>query len=447
MCPTTGRVCVRACGFAISGTALAVSPGVDSSNGRIGFLAADNRAKRAGALAASKEAGPRVRSSVLTTAFLGVATLLAGCFSEVTNEPVPGDCGLQCPDAGVPPPDGPDAGPPPVAPPFTEGASTLAGASDPGRDDGDRNTARFDNPVTITRGGDGNLYVADFNNDLVRQVDSEGNVTTIVEQADFQRPFAIVAASPTLLYVQTDDNDGREHSLETGTIWKVDLALGTTTVVIRNVGRPRGLAMLPDGRLLLSDSEHHVLRVLEPRTGALTILAGALDVPGYVDATGMGARFNKPYGVAVRPDGKVLVADYGNHLIRIVDMTGEVRTYAGNVVPGWKDGPREMSQFRAPQDVAIDGAGNLYVSDADNFVIRRITVAGETSTVAGTGVGGYLDHDDPLQAQFYGLEGIDVSADGTTLFVGDGNRGEPVPYNRVRVVTIAAPPAVEPAAP
>jgi sugar lactone lactonase YvrE len=434
---------------------LAVRHAVASSNGPVGFLhvnsnAANADAKRAAELAASKPAGPQVRSSVLTTAFLGVATLLAGCFSEVSNEPVPGDCGLQCPDAGVPPPDGPDAGPPPVAPPFTEGASTLAGASDPGSADGDRNMARFDNPVTITHGAgsDENLYVADFNNDLVRKVDREGNVTTIVQQAGFQRPFAIVAASPTTLYVQTDDNDAGEHSLETGTIWKVDLAVGgPATVVIRNVGRPRGLALLPDGRLLLSDSEHHVLRVLEPRTGAVTILAGTLDATGYVDATGMGARFNKPYGVAVRSDGKVLVADYGNHLIRIVDMNGEVRTYAGNVLPGHRDGPREMSMFRAPQDVAVDAAGNLYVSDADNFVVRRITVAGEVSTIAGTGVGGYADHDDPRLAQFYGLEGIDVSADGTVLYVGDGNRGEEVPYNRVRVVKVPAPPPSEPLTP
>jgi DNA-binding beta-propeller fold protein YncE len=377
-----------------------------------------------------------------------VGLLLAGCFSEVTNNPPVGDCGESCaPDAGVAEP---DAGAPIVVeppPPFTAGASTLAGSAAAGADDGDRSVARFDNPVTVSLGGDGLLYVADFNNGRIRTVDSAGTVATVVDQVGFQRPFAVVVASPTLLYVQTDDNDAGEHSTETGTIWKVDLTFRTTTVVARNIGRPRGLALLPDGRLLLSDNEHHVLRVLEPRTGAVSILAGAVDVPGHSDESGMAARFNRPYGVAIRRDGKIVVADAGNNLIRLVDMSGAVVTIAGTLTAGYSDGPRSMASFAAPQDVAVDASDNIYVADTDNHVIRRInTATDQVTTIAGDRTAGYLDHDDPLVARFFGLEGIDVAADGGTVYIADGNRGEDEPYNRVRVVRVA-PAAVAPPVP
>jgi DNA-binding beta-propeller fold protein YncE len=356
---------------------------------------------------------------------MGVA--LAGCFSDVTNNPVPGETP---PDAGV------DATPIP-APPFTAGASTLAGAAEAGMVDGDRDNARFDDPVTANIGSNGVLYVADFNNARVRAVTADGEVTTAVQAPGFERPFGVAIASPNVLYVQTDDNDLGLHSLDSGTIWRADIAAKTATVVVRNIGRPRGIALLPDGRLVLSDNEHHVIRVLEPGTGTVTILAGRLDTPGHDDASGMGARFNKPYGIAVRPDGKIVVADYGNNVIRLLEMSGSMHTLTGNLQPGHVDGPVETARFAAPQDVAVTADGTIFVADSDNHVIRRIGTDGMVTTVAGNGNKGYVDHDDPMQAEFYGLEGIDVSPDGRRLYVADGDRGEGTPFHRIRVINLA----------
>ncbi|MCE9579340.1 MAG: gluconolaconase, partial [Deltaproteobacteria bacterium] len=190
-----------------------------------------------------------------------------------------------------------------------------------------------------------------------------------------------------------------------------------------------------DGRIAMTDYVHQVVEILDPATGATTILAGVFDASGYVDATGAAARFARPYGIAVR-DGALIVADYENHRIRSVDLaTGAVTTLAGSGVPGTADGALATAQFDLPQGVAVDAAGTIYVTDTGSYRVRRIR-NGTVETIAGDGVGGFRDDDDPLIAEFYGLEGLAVAPDGAALYVADGSRGEALPYNRVRIVDL-----------
>jgi len=337
---------------------------------------------------------------------------------------------------GVGPPQSADAGVadarPTDAVPFTNGVGTLAGAGEAGATDGDRDVARFSNPVNLLVGVDGTLYVADFDNGSVRAVDRAGTVSTLISQPGFVRPFGLAQSATGVLYVETDNDPAGAHTPTSGTVWRVDA--GTATVVAANLGRPRGLAVLADGRIATSDYAHHVIRLLDPDTGASTLLAGMLDVPGYVDAAGTAARFSQPYGIAERADGLLVVADHGNHRLRLVNVaTGETTTLAGNGTPGFVDGALATAEFNKPQGIAIDSVGTLYISDADNYRVRRIQ--GTTvDTIAGNGQGGYLDDDDRLAAELYGLEGLSVSPDGAMVFVADGNRGEDVPYNRVRYI-------------
>ena len=88
-----------------------------------------------------------------------------------------------------------------------------------------------------------------------------------------------------------------------------------------------------------------------------------------------------------------------------------------------------------PQDLAIDSQGNVFVSDSGNHRIRRISMNGKVETVAGDGTAGFKDGDG-IKSRFFGQEGIDVTADGKTLYVADGTGGEPQPYNRVRKITL-----------
>ncbi|MCE9577498.1 MAG: SMP-30/gluconolactonase/LRE family protein [Deltaproteobacteria bacterium] len=338
---------------------------------------------------------------------------------------------------------GPDAAPDartdaaPDAPPFTLGASTLTGGPFPGAVDGSRDVARLNNPVNVALGPDGRVYVADFNSSRIRAVDAAGTVETIVAQGNFVRPFGLAFAADGTLYVTTDRDDTGMGSLMSGTIWRVDTAAHTATIVVRAIGRPRGIAVLPDGRLVLTDWLHHVVSLLDPSTGAITLLAGAYDIAGYADAVGVDARFARPYGVVVAAGPTIIVADKDNQRLRAIALDGTTTTIAGDGTAGWQDGAAATARFAGPQGVALDGAGALVVTDTDNYRIRRVA-GGQVTTVAGDGVAGYLDHDDPLLARFWGLEGLAISADGSTIYVADGTRGDDTqPYHRVRRVLIA----------
>jgi sugar lactone lactonase YvrE len=160
---------------------------------------------------------------------------------------------------------------------------------------------------------------------------------------------------------------------------------------------------------------------------------------GYADGQGAGAAFNAPYGLAVRPDGKIAVADWGNGRIRLVGLDGAVTTLAGGDATGTNDGTAAESRFVNPEDVAVDQAGNLYVSDPGAHRIRRISVTGAVTTLAGDGTAGFQDGAG-ASAEFYGQEGLDVTADGSAVFVADGTQGDSVPYNRIRKLAVPAGP-------
>jgi sugar lactone lactonase YvrE len=323
-----------------------------------------------------------------------------------------------------------------AAPPFTAGVSTLAGAGQAEDIDGDRDIARFANPVNVAYGPDGNLYVADFDNNTLRRVAPDGTTATVIAQPTFQRPFGLAFAPDGTLWVSTDnDQTGTGHDPRSGTIWRVDVHANTATVVANAIGRPRSLCMLRDGRLAASDDLHEVVETIDTSSGAVTVLAGTLDAPGFADDVGAAARFARPYGLVQRADGTLVVADFDNQRLRVVALDGTVTTLAGTGAAGYVDGALETAQFNNPQAVAITTGGELFVTDLGNYRVRRVSPSG-VDTIAGNGTGGYLDADDSLQAELFGLEGVSVTPDGSMLFVADGTRGEMVGYNRVRTVSV-----------
>jgi WD40 repeat protein len=346
--------------------------------------------------------------------------------------------------SGDPPPPvpTPDAGPPSDAPPdplppLGTAVSTLAGSSQRGAADGDRSAGRFWNPVNVLAAQDGTIYVADFDNSMIRVVDRSGNVSTLIKQAGFQRPFGLALAPNGTLYVGTDDDPKGGHSATSGTVWRVGVGARTATVLTPGLGRPRGLIVLADGRIAVADRMHQVVELIDPSTGAVTLLAGANDQAGYADGVGAAARFSGPYGIAVRADGKLLVTDNVNQRVRLIDVaTGATSTFAGTGTAGYADGPLATATFNLPQSIAVHSSGDIYVTDTTNYRVRRIH-GGVVNTVAGDGVAGYLDSDDRLAAKFFGLEGLAISRDGATVFVADGNRGTTEAYHRVRMIQLA----------
>lgn len=318
-------------------------------------------------------------------------------------------------------------------PPMTNGVSTLSGHSEPGYVDGPRGKARFANPVNCAY-RDGKVYVADFDNNKIRVVDAEtGSTSTLISQQGFQRPFGMTFGADGTLWVTTDRNPQNGSGKMAGTVWRVDVSARTAMPIAPDIGRPRGIVMLSNGKLAVSDYQNHVISLVDPVTGAVTPLAGTWQTAGMADAAGQTAMFDQPYGMVAK-DGKLVLADYGNNRLREVGLDGTVRTLAGAGAAGFGDGAMTAAKFSHPQGMAITSSGDIFVSDLENFRIRKVT--GDVTTLAGDGQPGWGDSDDLLASQFYGLEGICAKPDGSMLFVADGGRGENVPYNFIRSIKL-----------
>ena len=310
--------------------------------------------------------------------------------------------------------------------------ATLAGCDAAGTDDGARELARFANPVNVALAPSGIAYIVDFDSSRLRRVEPSGRTSTIVMPPTVHSPFGIALGRTGYLYLETDDDDLGQHSLTTGTIWTVNPATGDATVIARDIGRPRGIAVLADGRLALADHQHQVVELLDPATGAVTLLAGTADTPGHVNGVGAAALFAQPYDLVVL-NGDLIVTDFENQVLRRVTLTGVVTDFAGAGAAGHADRAVAAATFTSPKGAAIDASGAIYITESGNHDIRRIA-NGTVTTFAGTTQPGWRDDDDPALAQFYGVEGLAVSADGTRLVVADGNVGDGMPFNRVRVV-------------
>jgi hypothetical protein len=319
------------------------------------------------------------------------------------------------------------------APAFTNGVSTLSGHEMAGYVDGKRGKARFNNPVSCAY-RDGKVYVSDFDNGKIRVVDAEtGETSTLINQQTFRKPFALAFSPDGTLFATTDKNPGGQQSMQTGSIWRIDINKKEATPIATDIGRPRGLAVLSNGKLAVSDYQNHVVSLVDPVTGTVTPLAGQWGVAGMADGVGTAAVFNIPYGLVAK-DGKLIVAEYGNNRLREVSMDGNVRTLAGIGAAGFGDGAMAQAKFNKPQGMTITGSGDVYVTDLDNFRVRKIT--GDVSTISGDGMGGYIDSDNLLEAEFYGLEGMCAKPDGSMLFIADGGRGEAVPHNFIRSIKL-----------
>ena len=123
--------------------------------------------------------------------------------------------------------------------------------------------------------------------------------------------------------------------------------------------------------------------------GVVTTLAGTGSI-GSTNGTGTAASFNLPYGIAVDASGTVYVADTHNNLIRKITAAGVVTTLAGTGSSGSTDGTGTAASFDEPVGVAVDSSGTVYVADAGNHLIRKITAAGVVTTLAGSGSSGSM---------------------------------------------------------
>ncbi|MEO6420999.1 MAG: gluconolaconase, partial [Polyangiaceae bacterium] len=165
------------------------------------------------------------------------------------------------------------------------------------------------------------------------------------------------------------------------------------TGVLASFNSLRGLAADATGNLYVADVANHRIRKVTP-AGVVTTLAGS-GTEAFADGTGGPtgtAAFDSPSGVAVDAAGNVYVADALNYRIRKVSPTGDVTTLAGHAGPGANvDGTGAGAGFNIPVGVAVDATNNIYVADQYNDNIRKVTPAGVVTTIAGSGAAAFAD--------------------------------------------------------
>jgi streptogramin lyase len=326
--------------------------------------------------------------------------------------------------------------------------SKLTGSGASGSANGNSDTASFADPFGILIDKNGELIVSEVAGNRVRKITASGDVTTFAGNggaadtvngngtaASFNGLTAIGLAPSGDLYAAEFIGNVIRKITPTADVSEFAGQKATPGTVDANGAAARftgPIAMTIDGAgtIFLAELNTALIRKITP-AGDVVTLAGS--GPGFANGVGGAAKFRLPYGIAVDAAGNLFVADSENNLIRQVAPNGEVTTFAGNGTAGAQDGPGDSATFLRPGGLAFDALGNLYVADTGNSLLRKITPARVVSTVAGKALEMGKQNGIGNAARFSQPYGLTIGADGT-IYVADTLN------NQIRkVVPVAAP--------
>jgi mucin-19 len=314
--------------------------------------------------------------------------------------------------------------------------TTLAGtAGIAGYADGISNAAQFSEPTGITPVPPGNVFLTDDNNNAIRKIAPGGVTTTFAGSAGagsvdgtgsaarFNYPAGIAVDGADNSYVSDYLNHTIREITSAGVVSTFAGLAGVagTTNGTNGTARftnPSGVAVDSSGNLYVADTGNNMIRKVTP-AGVVTTFAGKAGIPGSLDGTGTAAQFNAPVGVAVDSASNVYVADTGNFEIRKITPGAVVSTLAGNALAnGYNDATGSNAWFAGPTGIAVDGAGNIYVADTPNLVLREISPAGVVTTIAGLAHNGGVADGTGSTARFGAPYGLTLDS-ATNLIVAD----------------------------
>jgi len=294
----------------------------------------------------------------------------------------------------------------------------------------------FQAPWGVAVDGGGNLYVADSQNGTISRISPEGQATTLAGRAGYLGVTNGIGSDAAFIIPRgvALDAAGNLFVTDAYTVRKVTSG-GVVTTLAGQKGYPGtadgvstnaqfswASAVAVDGAGNIYVADRYTIRKVTP-AGAVTTLAGSPGHAGSNDGTGSTARFSdRDKGIAVDRAGNMYVADTFNHMIRKITPAGAVTTLAGSIREGSADGLGTNAAFATPWGVAIDASGVLYVADSANHTIRKVTPAGAVSTVAGTaGTAGSTDGA-ASRALFNQPRGMAVDSAGNIYVADTGNR-------------------------
>jgi len=347
------------------------------------------RIKRGEAPSGQRNSKHRWRLAILLPMIASIAAL--AFWGWMFWQGSPAKVAKASPTPAAPPTNPAITAPPVINPPVLKMTVVAGQVGVAGYADGAGALAQFRLPNNLTLDHLGNVYVADTANNVIRKIAPDGTVSTLAGLAGTH-----------------GDADGKGTKAR---FWA-----------------PFGIAVDGSGNVYVADTANNVIRKITPE-GLVSTLAGEAGHPGKADGTGSSARFRNPWDVAVDSAGNVVVADMSNDTIRRITPSGQTTTIAGDAgMSGSVDGFANNARFNDPFAVAVDRAGNIYVSDSADDTIRKINPEGTVITLAGlVGYAGTNDGNADV-ARFWNPQGLAVDAAGNVYVADTGN-------NAVRKIT------------
>ena len=327
------------------------------------------------------------------------------------------------------------------------GTATFSG------DSGTATTASLNNPAGVAVDGSGNLYIADQSNHRIRKVSTSGVITTVAGNgtasfsgdsgtattASLNNPAGVAVDANGNLYI-ADQQNQRIREVSTAGIITTIAGNGTASysgdgaaATAASLNNPAGIAVDASGNLYIADASNHRVRMISISNTITTVAGnGAASYSGD-GTTATTASLYSPSGVAVDVNGNLYIADSQNNRIRKVPTSGIISTVAGNgtVNYGGDGGAATAASLSNPVGLALDGTGNLYITDQQNQRIREVSTAGIITTVAGNGSYGFSgDGGTATGASLANSSGVAVDGSGN-FYIADTQN------NRIRKVSTA----------
>ena len=321
----------------------------------------------------------------------------------------------------------------------------FAGADHAQGDGGKASAAYLYFPQDVAEDSSGNFYIADTYNNEIRKVKTDGTISTL---AKFPSPNGVAVDSSGNVYVShyneivKIDGTGKVTSIA-GSIFKSGFTgdNGPATAALLNT--PYGLSVDSSGNIFFADSYNHRIRKIS--LGNITTVAGSGPTCGATCSGGgssgdggpaTSATLSFPVDVKVDAAGNLYIADSSNSRVRKVDTGGNINTIAGSGPPGGTGGdggPAQAAKLNTPYGLAVDAAGDVFISDSINNAIRLVDAFGNISTIAGNDKLGFSGDGGPAtSAEMYKPFGIITDPNGNIFFADNLN-------HRIRELTASGP--------